>query len=116
MSNMEYHVGKVKLIPRPEGQTLDNQLKHICVENKWFAEVHEGWSEDWRDTLLENSGDFLVIGDNVYKLFDHTELNEMSDTITKNDDGTISFAVSFHNGGGCLEEVLEDALEEQEDE
>jgi hypothetical protein len=35
--------------------------------------------------------------------------------LTKNEDGTISFIGQFYNGGTCLDEMLEEALDEMKE-
>lgn len=46
-------------------------------------------------------------------MLEHREYEEDDYSIeaTKNEDGTFDFIAQFYNGGTCLEECLEEALE-----
>ena len=65
MSEMEYHTGKLKLIPRPEGKTFEDQCKDICLLKRYVvhddADDYKG--DEWVDILLEDGYEvFVVIG------------------------------------------------------
>lgn len=93
MSEMERNKGK--LIP-----TTD----HITIES------FDG-EDEWRDYLYDNG--LMYIHGVVYRVEYEIKRGDCYgfSEVTKNDDGSIDFHTMHYNGGGCLEEVLEDALE-----
>ena len=48
----------------------------------------------------------------VYKLVEHTEIEDDIFKFWKNADGSISFVAEFYNGGTCLSEIIEKGIRE----
>lgn len=94
MSEMERNKGK--LIPATD---------HLTIES------FDGDNDEWADYLYNN--DLMYIHGVVYRVEYEIESGDCYGfaDVTKNDDGTIDFHTMHYNGGGSLEEVLEDALE-----
>jgi hypothetical protein len=73
----------------------------------------EHFTEEEFNAYRENG--FMVIHNEVYKVvweverfMDYVEFADVEQT----EDGTIHFHALFYNGGTCLEEVIEDALDD----
>ena len=105
MSETEFHVGTLIKIPRLSSMSLEEHAKDICIENKVpFDDSYDDYTQILR---AGESNDFVILLDEIYKIvdkeFDPDNIQEM-DII---DDNTINYMVSFYNGGGSFEEVLE---------
>lgn len=108
MSNYEFHSGKLKIVPKLENETLEEQCKRLLNISK-LPEYYLSWGE----FLINDFGDeYIIINDIVYEIYDHIEYNNSKDffNITSNDDGTFKFIGQFYNGGTCLYELLEEEL------
>lgn len=116
MSDTEFHSGKLLKIEKPESVTFEEFCKQLSAKNG-VTEL-DSYNDSWYDQLM---CDFLTQSkyfidkknEMFYELVDHYK-SEDSDSFMKlfnNSDGTISFVGSFYNGGTCLEEMLEEALE-----
>lgn len=119
MSDTEHHYGKVKLVKIEDN--LERTCKHILEANGYnidlthpdynhFASYAEYLQDmyDWEK--------YIVVGDKLYEVTEHTELESWDDIslIEKDSDGTLRFTLRFYNGGGCFSEALENALEEMD--
>jgi len=108
MSHTETHFGKLRKVDI--GDSLENWCKEQC--NKEGITELDDFYDDWVDAFRNNIYEkFILTEDGVYEIFDHIE-SEYGNIkqITKNPDGTYTFATQFHNGGTCLEECLEEGL------
>ena len=111
MSCTETHFGKLKEV------ILDNQTRDEWCKEKCLAEgVIEilSYCNDWAGTFANSFSTHFLIKDKIYEIIEHEEISEDDGDFKawKNSDGTISFATQFYNGGTCLEEMLQDGLDD----
>lgn len=57
----------------------------------------------------DNEEDIIKVGENFYKIED-TEFPEERNILKDLGNGEFEYAVSFYNGGTCLEEMLEELM------
>ena len=93
MSQQETRIGKIKLIEKLENETLEQQCKRILGMKQL---------DDYYDTYEE-----AIIDCN-----DEDREQEDCDIFEANinDDGTISYTVSYYNGGCCFSEAIRRSL------
>jgi hypothetical protein len=107
MSEMETHKGK--LIPMVlEGVTLEERCEAACKElGIEMAEYNDTWEESLRDEGYKK----VYISDRVIYKIDDTEVDSYGFVEgNKNDDGTIDYFISWYNGGGSMDEVLDSVI------
>jgi len=106
MSHTETHIGKLRKITLKENQTIEQWCEEKCKE------LNITFFDSWERTLLYHYryDKYLFINDIIWEIFDHTEVEENVDIMTLNEDGTLSFAMQFYNGGTCLSECIEDGI------
>ena len=112
MSYTETHIGKLRKVDL-KGLTVEQWAEAKCRE-KGITELesyHDNWKEEFLDSGKYNT--YFFNGDDVYETFDHVEIEEGNDIdiLTPNNDGTYNFVMQFSNGGTCLSEMIEEALE-----
>lgn len=108
MSQMEYHIGKLKLLPKIEHETLQEQCKRIYLEHSDPLPEDET-NDDWVDILLYSSNTFsyyMIHNDNLYWIFDHNQIDEYDCNINPLGNDIYEFRMGFYNGGTCLEECI----------
>jgi hypothetical protein len=116
MSQTEFHTGKLKEVDM-NGLSLEDYCKTKCNE-AGITEIDSypaTWVEQFRDEFwYGNEEKYFIHGEKVYEVIEHEELDceNYFMKLTKNEDGTISFIGQFYNGGTCLDEMLEEALDE----
>lgn len=115
MSYTETHIGKLRKVDL-QGLTIEQWAEVKCREIG-ITELSP-YSDDWKEQFLDTGKNYLkyfFIGDEVYEMFDHTELEDGGDIdiLTPNSDGTYSFVMQFYNGGTCLSEMIEDAIKRE---
>ena len=108
MSEMETHKGKLVPITNLPGVTTEDDAMEIC--NRLGLKRVE-WHESWLECLREEGYEYCYYdGVTFYEKHDK-ELDPYGfSEITKNDDGTIDYFISWYNGGASMEEVLEEAI------
>lgn len=120
MSQTVVHVGKLKKVTTYLSK--EDFFEQKCAEENTPKDRPE---DTWESTYLNSvtSPDFKekkyqVINASIYELTEHTRVYPDDDLsiFKKEDDGTISFSVSFYNGGACFQEVLDDGINELENE
>lgn len=113
MSQMEYHIGKLKLLPKLENETLNQQCERIYLE---INDSPEEEIENWVDYFLDfNYESYMVHNNNLYWIFEDKDLDEDSCELTPIGNDIYEFRMGFYNGGCCLQECIEwelDRLEE----
>lgn len=60
----------------------------------------------------DNEENIIKVGENFYKIED-TEFPEKRNILKDLGNGDFEYAVSFYNGGTCLEEMLEELISEK---
>jgi len=105
MSDIEYHIGKLKLLPRLKFEPLDEQCKRIYLETHDYPTEEV---EDWIDYLVyEDSYEtYMVHNNDLYWIFDHSEVNDDDCSLNPLGNDMYEFRVGFYNGGTCLEECI----------
>ena len=107
MSDYESHVGKLIPLNKTVEQFIeDRDIETDIIEygegvGGYFNEHYDGW---------EDNEHFVIVNESVYKAediqYDPYDCAEAS----VNEDGSISYRLSFYNGSGCFSEVLEEAV------
>ena len=115
MSEMKRHFGKMRLLTKTTEETLDYIHRHNLESE--FDIVNRETGEVWY--IEPNTKNYEVIdrgskGIALIEFIEHTEVPEDQDlwTYAKNQDGTVSFAIEYYNGGTCLTECLGEILED----
>lgn len=110
MSQQETRIGKIKLIEKLENENLEQQCKRILDEANFKV-------DDCCDTYkeaIEEYGDFekyIIYKNNLYEVIEDIKQDDCDIfEANMNEDGTISYTVSYYNGGCCLSEAIERSL------
>lgn len=109
MSYTEYHYGKLKIIPKFDNESLEEQCKRLSKKSELpDPEYYITWQEYLRDVF---DGTYIIIDNIVYEIYDHFETDD-SDffKVIPFDSGTFIFVGSFYNGGTCLNECIEEEM------
>lgn len=109
MSDTELHSGKLRLLEKIEGESLEQQCRRLWIENGKNDEEF-----DFDEFFYDMNRKYVKLKEQVWELFDHNKMDSGDSfcKMTPSPDGSYSFITSFYNGGTYLEEMLEDALEE----
>lgn len=114
MSFTEKHIGKLVKVDR-KGLTVEEWCKEYCqshsvgIDNK----MYKNWTECFRNNFYSICADGVqLINGEIYELVEHTAFDECEDLdfFHPLEDGSILFVTEFHNGGTCLEEVLDSGV------
>lgn len=110
MSQTETHVGKLEKINKDINRTVEEWCKDFFAERNinQLNSYSDSWEEMFRD---ECDGKYIICNDEVYKVVQNRELD--GDDVyhaSLNSDGTVSYVLSFYNGGCGFSEALEYAL------
>lgn len=112
MSKMEMHIGKLEKIQIPDGVTTEEKAKEICKSRYGITEL---WTyyDDWTECLQsESCGGFVVVGGTLYHVISDEEITDGDIfNANENEDGTISYTLSYYNGGCSFSEAIEIAIE-----
>lgn len=113
MSYIEYHSGKLEIIPMKLDDSLEGQCKRIALKEvpnldiKYILDNYDSFESFFRDNFYE---EYLILNERIYKIIEHSKSDEDMFDVWENSDGTISFSGSFYNGGTFLNEMIEDGL------
>lgn len=128
MSDYEYHKGTLKKIDLSEynndrekyfearcryeflGLTEDELQATYKDFNESKYKRRGGWEDYWR--AESDIRDVISVGDDIYEVADIELDNDTQCIITEVGENKYQYYTSFYNGGTCLEEMLEDGLEE----
>lgn len=113
MSQQETHIGKLKLVPKLENETSEEQCKRLCNN----AEL-ESYHDDYLDYLKdEYYNTYIVYNDDIYEIIEDDENNGYYDIFNayNNSDGSISYVLSYYNGGCGFSDAIGYALEDMGD-
>lgn len=115
MSEMEYHTGRIKILYPLDGQLPQDLARGLCKYNGYEDKHNQGWIETLRDEGYDDGYIVLDIEGNyeIWKLIEHKSFDDGTMfQVEKEADGSISFCMSFYNGGTCLSEMLEEVVKE----
>ena len=123
MSCTELHTGKFRIIAQTTEDTFNFIAKNLSkywkpeISSRGYVDIEEtgAYIEEyfWADKNFPYK--MLNVGNQTYlvEMLEHKEFgeDEYPLEISKNEDGTFDFIAQFYNGGTCMEECLEEALE-----
>lgn len=118
MSQQETVTGKLKLIPKLPNETLEDQCKRICNDKGYFLEEpydleNYSYLEYLQDEFY---GKYVDYKGDLYEVIQKKDLDDLSIfNISKNQDGTFDFTLSYYNGGCCFSEAIGYAFEDMEE-
>jgi hypothetical protein len=118
MSQQETITGKLKLIPKLEGGSLEDQCKRVYNERfERLCCLPTGY-ESWEEIIYcRGDNSILVCNGNVYEVISKRKLDCLDlFQITKSNDGTYDFTLSYYNGGCSFSEAIEYAFDNMEEE
>jgi hypothetical protein len=111
MSQTEHHIGKLRKVVINEGYSIEDWCREKC-QDAGIPTIPEHY-DSWQETLkfhLDLYETYFFVNDVVWEVFDHTEFDDDIYEMVPNADGTVSFIMSFYNGGTCLSECIEEGL------
>jgi hypothetical protein len=90
--------------------TIETYLEHIFKDERGVEDY--GYWDDWTSYACCETGEYHVHNNKLYKIKDHQFMSENDDSkLSRNKDGSISFALQFYNGGSDFDEELNYALD-----
>lgn len=106
MSYTEYHFGKLKKFVPPYGKDPEDWANQFLNTLKADRDTYYktaidqviGECEEFWNKLINVNGEIYEIEDK--------DVSEDFDTLTKNEDGTFNYTMSFYNGGASFDEAL----------
>lgn len=115
MSEQETITGKLKLIPKLPNETLEDQCKRVFCER--FRQVDKPFWDSWQEDLEEvGYRKFVIHQDDIYEVIQMKDLDDLDIfNMSKNNDGTFDFTLSYYNGGCCFSEAIGYAFENMEE-
>lgn len=89
--------------------TLEEQCQLICNGYSIFEySYYDSWTEYLKDEFYN---EYFIVNNKLYKYLKKEEIDSNDSYVNIEKEGEIySFTTSFHNGGTCLEEMLEEGL------
>ena len=117
MSETERIEGIIKPIPRLEKETDKEYFERITKQN---YQKYDYEPSSIQEAIYDNDlhKKFIYIKDKIYEFVEYKKCDpyESYCNLQKLDNEKIKFSTSFYNGGTCLKEMLEEALETLEEE
>ena len=120
MSYTEKHIGRLVVVDFDKnGTTPEHFYKMLCEYHDYNSltvtkyrtpYTYKSWEEMYWEELWDKDSLYRVDG-KVYKLVEHTEIEDDIFKFWKNADGSISFVAEFYNGGTCLSEIIEEGIQ-----
>lgn len=128
MSDYEYHKGILKKVDLSEydndrekyfearcryefsGLTEDELQAAYKDFNESKYKRRGGWEDYWR--AESDIRDVISVGSDIYEVADIELDNDTQCIITEVSENEYQYYTSFYNGGTCLEEMLEDEMED----
>lgn len=110
MSRTETHFGKLKKVSL-NNQSIEDWCKAKLSEVGMIELLgYSSWQELFRD---EFHNKYFFNKNCVWEVIEHMETDDNDIYhLSENADGTLTFVMSFYNGGTCLSECIEEKLEE----
>lgn len=119
MSEQVTQRGKIRLIPNIEGEeTYEKKaielMRGLGKDQAWIDEYVEDY--EWRGALSEAQDwreptRFMVLHGRIYEVLEEERIDDgFFSLVTTNDDGSLSYITSYHNGGCGLEEAISSGM------
>lgn len=113
MSSMERNKGKLWLISTDAEAFAESKIE---TRDNFYDTALEQFKEDLFDG--EGPPKYMIVSGKVYEVewevYSETDCTGFGEVTSEDGGKTINFHTYHYNGGGCLEEVLEDDLAEME--
>ena len=113
MSDTVHYKGKLFIIGKEKGETIDQQCKRICKYHG-FTDMGK-YNNSWEELVLDKLYDeYYVDDESIYKIKKEeisTEDEVFESTVI--DNKSVSFEIKYYSGGCGLHEALGFALENQ---
>jgi hypothetical protein len=111
MSQQETIIGKLRLLDKINGETLEDQCKRVYHKQYRELSADEIYGT-YKEMLSDEGYDKVVIyEDNLYEVISRKDMDGMDIfEISKAEDGTYDFTLSYYNGGCCFSEAIEYAF------
>lgn len=115
MSDTERIEGIIKFIPRNENETDKEYFERVtkCNYQKYSYEP-----DSIQEAIYDNdlNKKFISVKNKIYEFIEREDKDpyDCYCNLSKIDEEKIKFSTSFYNGGTCLQEMLEEALEKFE--
>lgn len=109
MSDQERIKGRLRKLDRDAGVTLEQHCQTLLEnEGQEKSKYHDTYEEAVRDNMYDK---YIIHDGDIYHLTQTKEdAYDAFIDMTRLPDGDIVFHTSFHNGGTCLSEMIEDGL------
>lgn len=107
---MEYHSGKLKIIPKESGENLEDQCKRLV--NRPLHVYYKNYVEMITDQFREK---YIIHNNNIYEIYENCELlNIETIQLNKEADGNYSFeGYIYKESSAFFREYLLDLLKTQ---
>lgn len=126
MSCVEVNTGKIKMLKETDQDGVEVFCRSMCrfVSPKKFKDISENGFKSYEHSWLgvlndelynQNKNVFFTYRNGcLYKVYDITkrEAGDFFVKVNKTGDRTYEFITQFYNGDTCLEEILNDELDE----
>jgi hypothetical protein len=114
MSQQETIIGKLKLMPKLENETLEDQCKRIY--NEQFGQHKTPWLDSFEEDLMDECYEkFVIYNNDLYEVIQKKDMDYCDMfNLVDNNDGTYNFSLSYYNGGYSFSEAIERAFENME--
>lgn len=110
MSRTELHIGTMREV-NLKGLTIEEWCQRKCESINYYE--LPSYAKNYTELMLNLFyEEYIIINSKLYALEDQECEDASISKITKNEDGSYSYIMGFHNGGTCLLECLEESLKE----
>ena len=107
MSQQETRIGKIKLIEKLDNEALDEQCKRVFGNGKY-----ESYYDSYEEALRDCDDKYIIHNNNVYEVVEDVKnYGEDIYCAIDNGDGTISYVLSYYNGGCGFTEAIQESLD-----
>lgn len=107
MSQQEMHIGTLTEVKLDVNQTMNDLMMKIMDDQNITYDQKYSVESYFSDGSIDG---YYFYKDTMYKVADNEYNDDDICLATKNENGTISFVLSFYNGGTDFNEMLGDAL------
>lgn len=114
MSEVCRYTGKVKLMPKQEGEDLEAQCKRIYYIKDG---KNNGYVKDYIEEIkYEYYDKYVIVGEDLYEVIDLEEgdSEDTRCTLIREADGVYIFDTTYYDGSTHLTEVLSESIQREE--